>query len=106
MQNTCSAQVCGLMVLGATPWLPGWDWHSISLFSALPTSVSVTMTFWWDLASCQGFGPFVLQKKLLPKIVLHKSTLAQLCLISLFLWSEKSGHVERVTLDTAAAADI
>lgn len=86
----CSARVCGLLALGDTPWPPGWDWHSISLFNALQTSVSVTLTAWWDLALCQGFGPFVLLEKLLPKIVLHKSTLAQLCLISLFLWLEKA----------------
>lgn len=88
MQNTCSARVCGLMALGATPWLSGWDWHSISLFNALQARVSVTLTVWRDLALCQGFGPFVLQEKSLPKIGLHKSYTAQLCLISPFLWSE------------------
>lgn len=90
MQNTCSAWVCGLMALGATPLLPGWDWHSVPLFKTLQARLSVTLTVWRDLALCQGFGPFALQERLLPKIGLHKSNLAQLCLISLFLWPERA----------------
>lgn len=90
MQNACRAPACGLMALGATPWFPGWDWHSISLFNALQASVGVTLTVWRDLALRLGIGPFVLQEKLLPKIVLHKFNLAQLCMISLFLWPERA----------------